>query len=202
MGPRASYEGVCAYCPSLSLSVYLWLCVHVSVWVPTYMYPPLHPPPHPPPQCECLGACGCLNVCVRVYLSLCVPRVSACLCLSVCVCHCRYMYSLMRRFWCVGACVRARVCACARVCARVGEWGACTGLVFTPLSQPYLHEYGEDWYNVRSVCACARECVPACLRACVRACQGMCVSVHGCGCACSVCVRVCVCARDVIYIHV
>jgi len=30
------------------------------------------------------------------------------------------------------------------------------GLVFTPLSQPYLHEYGEDWYNVSPRRLCER----------------------------------------------
>ena len=30
------------------------------------------------------------------------------------------------------------------------------GLVFTPLSQPYLHEYGEDWFNVSPRRLCER----------------------------------------------
>ena len=47
-------------------------------------------------------------------------------CVSVCVCVCV----------CVRACVRMCVCVCVCVSA---------GLVFTPLSQPYLHECGEDW---------------------------------------------------------
>lgn len=31
------------------------------------------------------------------------------------------------------------------------------GLVFVPLTQPYLHEYGEDWYNTspRRLCESA-----------------------------------------------
>ena len=146
---------------SNSVCLRLSVCVHVGVWVPVGF---------------CMSVCICVCVC-----GICVS-VSDSLCGCVCVCHCRYMDSLMRHFWCVGACVRAR--------ARAGEWAAYTGLVFTPLSQPYLHEYGEDWYNVRSVCAC------------LRACMCMYVSVHGCGCVCSVCVCVCVCvcarARDVL----
>lgn len=33
------------------------------------------------------------------------------------------------------------------------------GLVFVPLTQPYLHEYGEDWYNTspRRLCRRAME---------------------------------------------
>ncbi|RWW54013.1 hypothetical protein BHE74_00039428 [Ensete ventricosum] len=30
------------------------------------------------------------------------------------------------------------------------------GLVFVPLSQPYLHEYGEDWYNTSPRRLCER----------------------------------------------
>lgn len=36
------------------------------------------------------------------------------------------------------------------------------GLVFIPLTQPYLHEYGEDWYNTspRRLCEKALREVP------------------------------------------
>eukprot|EP00252_Welwitschia_mirabilis_P006485 TRINITY_DN17373_c0_g2_i4.p1 TRINITY_DN17373_c0_g2~~TRINITY_DN17373_c0_g2_i4.p1 ORF type:complete len:218 (-),score=33.35 TRINITY_DN17373_c0_g2_i4:147-800(-) len=36
------------------------------------------------------------------------------------------------------------------------------GLVFTPLTQPYLHEYGEDWYNTspRRLCERALRALP------------------------------------------
>ena len=36
------------------------------------------------------------------------------------------------------------------------------GLVFVPLSQPYLHEYGEDWYNTspRRLCEQALRKLP------------------------------------------
>ncbi|KAH7569773.1 hypothetical protein JRO89_XS06G0264700 [Xanthoceras sorbifolium] len=36
------------------------------------------------------------------------------------------------------------------------------GLVFIPLTQPYLHEYGEDWYNTspRRLCECALRELP------------------------------------------
>lgn len=36
------------------------------------------------------------------------------------------------------------------------------GLVFVPLTQPYLHEYGEDWYNTspRRLCEKALREVP------------------------------------------
>lgn len=30
------------------------------------------------------------------------------------------------------------------------------GLVFIPLTQPYLHEYGEDWYNTSPRRLCER----------------------------------------------
>lgn len=30
------------------------------------------------------------------------------------------------------------------------------GLVFVPLTQPYLHEYGEDWYNTSPRRLCER----------------------------------------------
>lgn len=30
------------------------------------------------------------------------------------------------------------------------------GLVFVPLTQPYLHEYGEDWYNASPRRLCER----------------------------------------------
>lgn len=30
------------------------------------------------------------------------------------------------------------------------------GLVFTPLSQPYLHEYGDDWYHTSPRRLCDR----------------------------------------------
>jgi hypothetical protein len=30
------------------------------------------------------------------------------------------------------------------------------GLVFTPLTQPYLHEYGDDWYNTSPRRLCDR----------------------------------------------
>ena len=30
------------------------------------------------------------------------------------------------------------------------------GLVFTPLTQPYLHEYGDDWYNTSPRRLCMR----------------------------------------------
>ncbi|XWS42996.1 hypothetical protein CRYUN_Cryun16bG0062400 [Craigia yunnanensis] len=36
------------------------------------------------------------------------------------------------------------------------------GLVFVPLTQPYLHEYGEEWYNTspRRLCECALRELP------------------------------------------
>lgn len=44
-------------------------------------------------------------------------------------------------------CVQLRFLVPIHQFDRLPSYFIFAGLVFTPLTQPYLHEYGDDWYN-------------------------------------------------------